>query len=295
MFMFTFFQTIFEKVTYAIVGIVVAIGLVSPATPPAIEIPVTTTTIEVVQKEIVATPPIKTEESDEKSLIQSLKKQIERLSERVKQSETKEDKTSEVTLANGAIVEVDTGGNIIRTIKEAPAVEMPHVPSQALPDTKDGQSDFQQQTRDSLQKIQQDIQQIQQNTTPPVTVIVQPPAPPPPTPPVEKSLLIEPYFGCQEAAQPFCPLKILYFENNVRKDAIATLQATGGTLATSTVIIKYYNAPDQKPYGLVYFYPDNSDVRGTDVREGGYAYYSVIATVGNASYTYSSRSIYYSE
>ncbi len=53
------------------------------------------------------------------SLIDSLKKQVADLSQKSSQPEVETPKTSVITLPNGAVVEIDADGDVIRTIKEA--------------------------------------------------------------------------------------------------------------------------------------------------------------------------------
>ncbi|MEK7134672.1 MAG: hypothetical protein AAB819_03040 [Patescibacteria group bacterium] len=53
------------------------------------------------------------------SVIDSLKKQVEALTQKINQPKNETPKTSIVTLPSGAVVEMDVNGNIIRIVKEA--------------------------------------------------------------------------------------------------------------------------------------------------------------------------------
>lgn len=67
---------------------------------------------------------VKVKNDENSAVIESLKKQVADLTQKVNQpsqAKVEAPKTSTITLPSGTVVETDSGGNIIRTIKEAPA------------------------------------------------------------------------------------------------------------------------------------------------------------------------------
>lgn len=97
----------------------VAYEITSPSQPTALSEAVAesqaTTTNDSLK---VETADAGTEDSD--SLIESLKKQVTDLTQKVNQPKAEIPKSSIITLPSGAVVEVDSNGNVIRTITTAP-------------------------------------------------------------------------------------------------------------------------------------------------------------------------------
>lgn len=127
--MFNFFHSIIAKIVVGISS--VALFFSGAATTPTIA-PLDATSSA--QVEIVATstttaaPTTKTEpgakqdapKGNKDSVIDSLKKQVADLTQKVSQPKVETPKTSVITLPNGAVVEMDANGNIIRTITAPP-------------------------------------------------------------------------------------------------------------------------------------------------------------------------------
>ncbi len=105
-------------------GAYVAYEVAKPAQPAspketAIE-PQATTTVDVSATAKVEDKKSEVTKDNNDSLIGSLKKQVADLTQKVNQPKVETPKTSVVTLPNGAVVEMDANGNIIRTITAAP-------------------------------------------------------------------------------------------------------------------------------------------------------------------------------
>lgn len=165
--MFSFFQTIFTKVTSAIASVIIAVGLVSvPAISPALAPPID---VAVVTKEAQKDTKKETQKTETRQVARPATKPI------VAQTPVAEVKPptqlnltlppptppqtpkstptiTTTTLPNGAVVEVDASGNIIRTIKEAPQpIDSPTVNTQ--------------QTQNQVFQLEQAQYQAQQQKT----------------------------------------------------------------------------------------------------------------------------------
>lgn len=123
--MTSFFEKIFSTITAAIISVVASFGLVSTPVQPQENVNVKPTPIIQTQPTTTKEIHINADENKKDSVIGSLKKQIEELTQKVSQPKKEEQsKTSIVSLPNGAVVEMDDGGNVIKTIKEVPQVSL---------------------------------------------------------------------------------------------------------------------------------------------------------------------------
>lgn len=126
--MFNFFHNIIAKIAVGISSIALFFSGAA-ATPPLVPQDATSSTqIEIVATSSATAVATKKTETNAKpdmpknkdSVIDSLKKQVADLTQKVSQPKVEAPKTSVITLPNGAVVEMDASGNIIRTITAAP-------------------------------------------------------------------------------------------------------------------------------------------------------------------------------
>lgn len=135
-FMTSFFEKIISTITAAVISVVASLGLISTPVQPQREVSVDQVPVIQAQSTTTENVSVNTDAEENKtsekqqdksiSLIGSLKKQIEELTQKVSQPKKEEQpKTSIISLPSGAIVEMDSNGNMIRTIKEAPQSSSP--------------------------------------------------------------------------------------------------------------------------------------------------------------------------
>ncbi len=131
--MFEFLAAAFTKMTSLVASIAIAVGLVSaPPVPP--EQPRAAKIVVEAKEEIKSEQtPVLTQREESKPTVTP--EPVAKPKPPVQQFQAPEKTTSIVTLPNGAVVEIDVNGNIIRIIKEATqqTYSQPAVSTSALP------------------------------------------------------------------------------------------------------------------------------------------------------------------